>query len=211
MDTAYRDRADAGEAVARQLGHLANRPEVIALGLVRGGVPVAARVAARLAAPFDVLVIRKLGVPAAPEVAFGAIGPGGVRVLNDQIADRLDPEQMAQVIEAESAELVRREQLYRAGRPPLDLTERTVVLVDDGLATGATARASISVTRRLGARRVVMAVPVGASEAIATVEAYVDELICPLRPTDFGAVGQYYLDFRQVSDDEVSDVLAGVR
>jgi predicted phosphoribosyltransferase len=190
---------------------LAGRPDNTVLGLVRGGVPVAATVADRLGAPLDVLVVRKLGLPQAPEVAFGALGPGGVQVLNPDLAERLPPERIAEVVRRETAELERRERLYRRGRPPLSLDGRTAVIVDDGLATGATARAAAAVARRLGARRVVVAVPVGSSDAYAALVAEADEVVCPQRPDDFGAVSRYYDDFHEVSDEEVTATLSGGR
>ncbi|RUL91595.1 MULTISPECIES: phosphoribosyltransferase [Micromonospora] len=205
--TTYRDRSEAGRALADRLAALSGRPDVTVLGLVRGGVPVAKVVADRLGAPLDVLVVRKLGMPWAPEVAFGALGPGGVRVLNDLVAGQLDADDITEVQRREQAELDRREQLYRAGRPPLDLTGRTALIVDDGLATGATARAAVQVARHLGARRVVLAVPVGAQEACEMLAAEADEAICAQRPANFGAVGAYYDDFHEVSDDEVTEAL----
>jgi putative phosphoribosyl transferase len=211
MTTIYRDRADAGAALADQMAALAGRPDNTVLGLVRGGVPVAATVADRLGAPLDVLVVRKLGLPQAPEVAFGALGPGGVQVLNPDLAERLPPERIAEVVRRETAELERRERLYRRGRPPLSLEGRTAVIVDDGLATGATARAAAAVARRLGARRVVVAVPVGSSDAYAALVAEADEVVCPQRPDDFGAVSRYYDDFHEVSDEEVTATLSGGR
>ncbi|PZG03051.1 phosphoribosyltransferase [Micromonospora craterilacus] len=201
--TTYRDRAEAGRMLADRLTALIGEPDVVVLGLVRGGVSVAQVVAERLGAPLDVLVVRKLGMPWAPEVAFGALGPGGVRVLNDVVASQLGPDEIAEVQHQEQAELDRREQHYRAGRPPLDLTGRTAVIVDDGLATGATARAAVQVARHIGARRVVVAVPVGSQEACEMLAAEADELICAQRPPAFGAVGSYYDDFHEVSDDEV--------
>lgn len=207
-DDTYRDRGDAGAAVAEELHGLAGQPDVVVLGLVRGGVPVAKVVAERLDAPLDALVVRKLGMPWAPEVAFGALGPGGVRVLNHVVADRLSPDAVAEVTRREEAELDRRERRYRAGRPPLDLTGRTAVIVDDGLATGATARAAVQVARHLGARRVVVAVPVGSPEAYGMLAAEADQVVCARRPPDFGAVSRYYDDFHDVSDDEVTDALA---
>lgn len=209
METAYRDRDDAGETLARRLVQLTGRPDVTVLGLLRGGAPVAAVIARRLGVAYDVLVIRKLGLPGAPEVAFGAIGPGGVRVLNSQVASGLDDEQIARITAEETAELRRREQRLRCDREPLDLTGRTAVLVDDGLATGATARAAAAVVRGLGAVRVVLAVPVGSIEAVAALHDVVDEVVCPLRPGDFRAVGQYYVDFHQVSDEEVTRLPVG--
>ncbi|NES29755.1 phosphoribosyltransferase [Micromonospora terminaliae] len=206
--TTYRDRAEAGRILAGRLGDLAGRPGVIVLGLVRGGVPVAQVIADRLGAPLDVLVIRKLGMPWAPEVAYGALGPGGVQVLNDMIADRIDPDERADVRRREQTELDRREQLYRGGRPQLDLAGRTAVIVDDGLATGATARAAVQVARHLGAARVVVAVPVGSDQAYEMLAAEADQVICDQIPPDFAAVGAYYDDFHEVSDDEVTQALS---
>jgi len=208
MEAAYRDRWAAGAVLADRLRAYAGRPKVVVLGLVRGGVPVAAEVADRLRAPLDVLVVRKLGVPWAPEVAFGALGPHGVRVLNDDIAGRLEPEQIADVTRKEEAERSRREERYRGGRPPLDLAGRTTIIVDDGLATGATARAAVAVADRLGAERIVLAAPVGAAEACASLAAVTDELVCPVCAKEFGAVSRYYHDFHQVTDDEVGAILA---
>jgi putative phosphoribosyl transferase len=207
MSSTYRDREDAGRQLAERLAGLVGEPDVIVLGLVRGGVPVARVIADRLGAPLDVLVVRKLGMPWAPEVAFGALGPGGVRVLNDVVAARLGPDDVADVQRREQAELERREARYRAGRPPLDLAGRTAVIVDDGLATGATARAAVQVARHLGARRVVVAVPVGSQEAYEMLAAEADQVICAQRPPEFGAVGAYYEDFHEVSDDEVNEAL----
>ncbi|MEE6258419.1 phosphoribosyltransferase [Plantactinospora sonchi] len=209
MDTTYRNRAEAGTVLADRLDSLAGRSDVTVLGLVRGGVPVAAAVADRLGAPLDVLVVRKLGLPAVPELAFGAVGPGGLRVLNEEIADRLDPDEVDEVVRAETVELERRERRYREGRPPLRLDGRIGVIVDDGLATGATARAAVGVARQLGARRVVVAVPVGAPEAYALLSQTADEVVCPQRPADFGAVSRFYEDFHEVSDAEVVAALTG--
>ncbi|MEV4754012.1 phosphoribosyltransferase family protein [Micromonospora sp. NPDC049559] len=210
MSTIYQDRTEAGVGVANRLTALIGQPDVIVLGLVRGGVPVAAAVADRLGAPLDVLVVRKLGVPWAPEVAFGALGPGGVQVRTDG-PTTLEPEQADEVVHRETAELARRERLYRADRPPLDLTDRTAVIVDDGLATGATARVAVAVARELGAQRVVVAVPVGAEEAYETLVAEADEVVCLQRPAEFGAVSRFYEDFHEVSDDEVTAALAAHR
>lgn len=204
----YRDREAAGDALAGELSGHAGRPEVLVLGLVRGGVPVAARVAAALGAPLDVLVVRKLGVPWSPEVGFGALGPGGVRVLNRDVADRLEDEDVERVTREEAEELTRREARYRAGRAPLDLAGRTAILVDDGLATGATAAVSVEVARRLGAARTVLAAPVGSTEAVAWLRTVADEVVCPLVPPEFGAVSRFYRDFPQTSDDEVAALLA---
>ncbi|MEU5528723.1 phosphoribosyltransferase family protein [Micromonospora chersina] len=205
--TTYRDRAEAGRMLADRLGDLAGRPDVIVLGLVRGGVPVARVIAERLGAPLDVLVVRKLGVPWAPEVAYGALGPGGVQVLNEMVAGRIGEDERAEVRRNEQAELDRRERLYRGGRPQLDLTGRTAVIVDDGLATGATARAAVQVARHLGAARVVVAVPVGSDQAYEMLAHEADQVVCPQIPPDFAAVGAYYDDFHEVSDDEVTQAL----
>lgn len=211
MGKTYRDRAAAGDAVAVALADHIDPARTVVLGLVRGGVPVAAAVAARLHAPLDVLVVRKLGVPWAPELAFGALGPDGVRVLNEEIAGQLDQGQIEQVARHEAAELNRRERRYRAGRPRLDLTGRVAVVVDDGLATGATARAAVAVARHLGAARVVVAVPVGSAEAVDMLRTEADEVICLRMPPDFGSVGRFYDDFRQVDDDEVVGLLSRAR
>lgn len=204
----YRDRQEAGAVLADWLAEYRQRADVAVLGLVRGGVPVAAEVARRLGAPLDVLVVRKLGVPWAPEVAFGALGPEGVRVLNPGIADRLDQQDIDLVTSRESAEVQRRELTYRPDRPPLDLTGRTAIVVDDGLATGATARAAVEVARRLGAAEVVLAVPVGAAEAVDLLKQAADRVLCPMTPLDFGAVSRFYEDFHQVTDTEVRNLLA---
>lgn len=208
MSRVYRDRTEAGEVLAGRLTSLAGQPDVIVLALVRGGVPIGEAIARRLGVPLDVLVVRKLGVPFAPELAFGAMGPNGVKVLNERVADRLDPEDVDRVVQQESVELERRERRYRGGRPPLDLTGRTAVIVDDGLATGATARAAVAVAKRMGARRVVVAAPVCSPDAYEALAQEADEVICPDRPADFAAVGQYYEDFHEVSDDEVAAALA---
>ncbi|WP_412539028.1 phosphoribosyltransferase family protein [Longispora sp. K20-0274] len=205
----YRDREHAGLVLAELVAaeaDLGNRPLV--LGLVRGGVPVAAALAGALRLPLDALMVRKLGVPGAPEVAFGALGPAGVRVINDDIAVHLDEREMAAVEHREAAELVRREALYRADRPPPDLRGRTALIVDDGLATGATARAAVAVARLLGADRVLVAVPVGSPEAVDLVERDADGVLCPEVPWRFMAVGLSYADFSQVTDAEVLRLLA---
>jgi len=205
----YANRREAGDALAAHLGAYAGRDDVVVLGLVRGGVPVAARVAAALKAPLDVLVVRKLGVPWAPEVAFGALGPGGVAVHNLDVESRLTPEDIAEVTAREAAELERREAAYRAGRPPLSLSGKVAIVVDDGLATGATARAAVAVARRLGAASVVAAVPVGAADSVELLRAEADLVVCPLVPSPFGAVSRFYRSFPQVSDGEVVALASG--
>jgi predicted phosphoribosyltransferase len=205
---AYADRTEAGNRLAQQLTAYAGRDDVTVVGLVRGGVPVAARVASALGAPLDVMVVRKLGVPWSPEVAFGALGPGGIAVHNPEVESYLSAGDVESVTRAESAELGRREERYRSGRPALNLTGRVVVVVDDGLATGATARAAVRVARGMGAAKVVVAVPVGSPEAIATLRQEADEVVCPLTPAGFGAVSRYYESFPQTADDEVVSILA---
>lgn len=207
MNKTYPGRTAAGEELARELAAYARRPDVVVLGLVRGGVPVAATLADRLGAPLDVLVVRKLGVPGAPEVALGALGPDGVLVRNEEIAAYIPDRDIALVREREEAELRRREHLYRGGRPRMRLAGRTAILVDDGLATGATALAAVAVARSLGAARVVVAVPVAAPEAVKRVGQAADEIVCPLAPAEFEAVSRYYDRFPQISDDEVIQLL----
>jgi putative phosphoribosyl transferase len=203
----YVNRSEAGALLAPHLARYANRKDVVVLGLVRGGVPVAARVAAALRAPLDVLVIRKLGVPWAPEVAFGALGPGGVAVHNPEVEARLSVADVHAVAAGEAAELQRREALYRHGRPPLSLGGRIAVIVDDGLATGATARAAVAVARKFGAVRVVVAVPVGAADSVDLLRREADEVVCPVVPEKFGAVSRFYSSFPQTTDEEVVALL----
>jgi len=203
----YRNRLEAGAALADRLTEYTGRADVTALGLVRGGVPVAAEVARRLGIRLDVLVVRKLGVPWAPEVAFGALGPGGIQVLNEDISARLDPAEMAPVIRHEAAELRRRERLFRLGRADLDLTGQVALLIDDGLATGATAGAAVAVARALHATHVILAAPVGAGAAVSRLRLLADTVICPLTADEFGSVSRYYDDFRQISDTEVTRFL----
>jgi predicted phosphoribosyltransferase len=199
----YVNRDQAGAVLAANLAAYRYRKDVIVLGLVRGGVPVAARVATALRAPMDVLVVRKLGVPWAPEVAFGALGPGGVAVHNRDVEARLSRADVDAVAASEGIELRRRESLYRRDRPPLSLRGRIAIIVDDGLATGATARVAVAVARKLGAARVVVAVPVGAAEAVEVLRREADEVICPIVPDQFGAVSRFYGSFPQTTDEEV--------
>ncbi|WP_435221609.1 phosphoribosyltransferase family protein [Streptomyces sp. Tue6028] len=206
----FEDRTDAGRRLAEDLEHLRSENTVV-LGLPRGGVPVAHVVAAALGAPLDVLVVRKLGVPWQPELGFGAIGEHGVRVLNERVirATGVDSAQLAAVEEAERAELARRVRRYRADRAPVPLAGRTVVVVDDGLATGATAEAACRVVRDQGAARVVLAVPVAPEETLPHLLTVADEVVCPAPQRWFGSVGAWYHDFAQTTDDEVTALLAG--
>jgi predicted phosphoribosyltransferase len=208
MGAAYADRTAAGDRLAAELKGYAGRTDVVVLGLVRGGVPVAARVAAALGAPLDVMVVRKLGVPWSPEVAFGALGPGGIAIHNPEVEGYISTADVESVTRTEAEELVRREKRYRNDRPPLAVEGRVAIIVDDGLATGATARAAVAVARRMGAAQVVAAVPVGAPDAVATLRREADEVVCPLTPAEFGAVSRFYDQFPQTTDDEVVALLA---
>jgi putative phosphoribosyl transferase len=210
METTFPNRAEAGRLLAEKLEKYAGRDDVIVLGLPRGGVPVAYEVSQRLGVPLDVFIVRKLGVPGFEELALGAIASGGVRVLNNDVVAALPNanELIESVTAREMAELERREQTYRDGRPAPDLHGRTVILVDDGLATGATMRAAIAALRQLGAAKIVVAVPVGAADTCRELQDEVDETVCAIAPEWFQAVGQFYEDFSQTSDEEVSELLA---
>jgi predicted phosphoribosyltransferase len=210
MQRAFPNRAEAGRRLAERLTHYRGRDDAIVLGLPRGGVPVAYEVARRLGLPLDVFVVRKLGVPGYEELAMGAIASGNVSVLNEDVM-RAVPNSAALlelVVAQEKLELDRRETLYRQGRPALDLRGRVVILVDDGLATGATMRAAADALRKQGVAKIVVAVPVGAPETCRELEAEVDELICAFAPEFFHGVGQFYEDFSQTTDDEVRETLA---
>jgi predicted phosphoribosyltransferase len=206
----FRDRSDAGRQLAARLTHYANHDDVIVLALPRGGVPVGFEVAEALSAPLDVFLVRKLGVPGHEELAMGAIASGGVRVLNDQVVRTLRPsEAVIEQIEAkERQELQRRELEYRRDRPPLDVTGKTVILVDDGLATGSTMRAAVAALRRLDPARIVVTAPVGAADTCAGFETVADEAICVHEPEPFYGVGMWYDDFSQTTDEEVRELLA---
>jgi putative phosphoribosyl transferase len=204
----YRDRHEAGRVLAEQLVSYRDRPELLVLGLARGGVPIAWEVASHLHAPLDVFVVRKLGVPQWQELAMGAVTSGGGLVINDGLVNRLgiDDDTIAETIRHETAEVERREQAYRGGRPAPDVTDRTVILVDDGIATGATMLAAVRAVR--AARRVVVAVPVGPRTLSAQLLEEADDVVCANTPPQFEAVGQAFADFHQVSDDEVRRLLA---
>lgn len=205
----FKDRTAAGKLLAQKLQAYANQPDVVVLALPRGGVPVAFEVAKALNAPLDVFVVRKLGVPGHEELAMGAIASGGVRVLNDEVVRSLDLSSAAidQVAAIEQQELERREHLYRDRRPAPDLHGRTVILVDDGLATGATMRAAIMAVRQQQPTRIVVAVPVSSSETYHDLKAMVDEILCVQTPHPFHAVGFWYDNFSQTTDEEVRDLL----
>jgi predicted phosphoribosyltransferase len=208
----FADRRHAGIALASQLQQFANRDDVVVLALPRGGVPVAYEVARRLAAPMDVFVVRKLGLPGHPELAMGAIASGGVQVMNEDVVAWYRPSTAAieAVVRAERMELERRERAYRDGRPPVPIEGRIVLLVDDGLATGSTMRAAVLAIRRLRPARVIVAVPVGARETCESLGSIADEVVCALIPEPFSAVGLWYVDFSQTSDDEVRQLLAAL-
>jgi predicted phosphoribosyltransferase len=205
----FRDRAEAGRELAVRLAGYAGRDDVVVLGLPRGGVPVAAEVARSLGAPLDVFLVRKLGLPGREELAMGAIASGGALVLNRDVVDELGvPDEVVQRVAArESEELRRRAALYRGERPEPELAGRVVILVDDGLATGASMRAAVAAVKSLQPARVVVAVPAAPAPTCAELAREVDELVCLRTPEPFYAVGMWYDDFSQVSDDEVRALL----
>jgi putative phosphoribosyl transferase len=203
----FTDRADAGRRLASKLALL--RGDIVVLGLPRGGVPVAFEVAAELAAPLDVIVVRKLGLPHQPELAMGAVGEGGIRIINDEVVrgSWVTPDVIAGVERRERRELARQAERFRAGRGRTDVAGRTAVVVDDGIATGSTARAACQVTRGQGAARVILAVPVSPPGAARDLLGSCDDVICLETPASFGSVGQWYEDFAPVSDATVAGLL----
>jgi putative phosphoribosyl transferase len=209
MDRAFANRIEAGQLLANKLEKYAGREDVIVLGLPRGGVPVADEVAKRLHASLDVFIVRKLGVPGFEELAAGAIASGGVRVLNEDVMRAIPHanEAIEHVTARETVELQRREQVYREGRPAPKLRDRIAILVDDGLATGATMRAAVKALRQRGAAKIVVAVPVGPPDTCHEIEEQADETICLSTPEFFQAVGQYYEDFSQTTDEDVRELL----
>jgi putative phosphoribosyl transferase len=206
----YRDRTDAGKKLASRLTGYANRDDVLVLALPRGGVPVAYEVARALRAPLDIFLVRKLGVPGQEELAMGAISTGGVRVLNDDVVGYLDiPDYVIdEVADIELRELERRERAYRGDRTEPDVRGKTVILIDDGLATGSTMRAAAKALRQQNPARIVVAVPVSASQTCDEYRMGVDEIICAQTPEPFMGVGMWYLDFSQITDEEVRKILA---
>ena len=205
----YEDRADAGRRLASLLSAYAHRADVVVLALPRGGVPVGFEVATALGAPFDVFVVRKLGVPGHEELAMGAIASGGVRVLDPNVMQLADVDDAAvqRITAIEQRELERRERQYRGERPFPDVRGKVVILVDDGLATGSTMRAAVAALRLEGPSRVVVAVPVAAPDVCDAFQAVADEIVCTATPVPFHAVGLWYEDFTQTTDDEVRDLL----
>ncbi|HEY2104020.1 MAG TPA: phosphoribosyltransferase [Chthoniobacterales bacterium] len=206
----FRDREEAGRQLAQELSHYAGRDDVIVLALPRGGVPVGFEVARRLGVPLDLFIVRKLGVPGHEELAMGAIASGGVRVVNDDVIRALPEADLIldAVTEIEREELERRELSYRGGKTPPQLDGRTVILVDDGMATGATMRAALAALRQQGVAKIAVAVPVAAPSTCRALAREADEVLCAISPDSFIGVGQYYEDFSQTTDDEVRDLLA---
>jgi len=209
MTRPFRDRVDAGQALAIHLRKYAARADVLVLALPRGGVPVAYEVAKALGAPLDVFIVRKLGVPGQEEYAMGAVASGGIRVVSDEVVRGLGLAQadVDRVTARETAELTRRERLYRGNRPEPDLSGRTVILVDDGLATGSTMKAAVKALSAKKPTAIVVAVPIAAPETCRELEPVVDEVVCAVTPDPFHAVGLWYQDFRQTTDAEVHDLL----
>lgn len=205
----FTNRSDAGKHLAKELMHYAGRPDVVVLALPRGGVPVAYEVAKALHAPLDVFLVRKLGLPGQEELAMGAIASGGVRALNEELIRSLDiPEEILErVTQREERELQRREQLYRGSRPRPELKGKTTILIDDGLATGASMHAAVKGVRAFEPGRIVVAVPVADRGTCAGFKDEVDEIICIANPRPFWGVGAWYVDFSQVSDKEVQQLL----
>ncbi|HEY9628344.1 MAG TPA: phosphoribosyltransferase [Coleofasciculaceae cyanobacterium] len=206
----FRDRTEAGQLLAARLSRYANRQDVLVLALPRGGVPIAYEIAQTLQADLDLCLVRKLGVPGQPELAMGAIASGGFRVMNTEIVESLhiSERQVLQVATLEQAELERRQRLYRGDRPALAIRDRTVILVDDGIATGATLRAALAVLKPQQPRAIVIAVPIASPHSFRAFQSLVDEIICLATPELLHSIGQYYKDFSQTSDQQVCQLLA---
>jgi putative phosphoribosyl transferase len=209
----FENRREAGQQLAQALSAYAGREDLVVLGLPRGGVPVAFEVAKALGAPLDVFIVRKLGVPWNPELAMGAIASGGVRVMNQDVVrgTGVTHEEIERVVEQETRELEERERIFRGARPTVDVKDKTVILVDDGLATGATMRAAVRAVRARGAAHIVVAVPTAPQETCSEFESLVDDVICLVTPRPFLGVGGAYRHFAQTTNDEVRDLLARAR
>jgi putative phosphoribosyl transferase len=208
----FQDRSDAGRILARQLEAYRNNPNTIVLALPRGGVPVGYEVARELSVPLDVFLVRKLGVPGQEELAMGAIASGGIRILNEDIVVQLNisPHDVEAVARREQEELQRREQLYRGGRPSPNLSGSTVIVVDDGFATGASIRVAIEALRRQNPAKIIVAAPVAAAQTCVELRRLADEVVCPWTPQPFYSVGQGYARFEQTTDEEVRLLLGGI-
>jgi predicted phosphoribosyltransferase len=210
MQEIFADRTDAGRQLAAALRHYADRSDVVVLALPRGGLPVAYEIARALGAPLDVMIVRKLGTPGQPELAMGAIASGGIRVINQEVVRDLgiSASQLDRVTAREEAELERRERAYRVGRPVQQIAGRTVILVDDGIATGSTMLAAVQAVRAQEPARLIVAVPTAARDTAKQIHGQVDELVCLTTPEPFFAIGSFYRDFPQLGDDEVHAILA---
>lgn len=206
----FRNRQEAGELLALELGHYADRKDCVILALPRGGVPVGYELSLVLHLPLDVLIVRKLGVPGHEELAMGAIASGGIKLLNHNVISGfgIGPAAVAEVERRELLELERRERSYRGNLPQLDVRKKTVILVDDGIATGSTIQAAIASLRQRGVRNIVVASPVAPESVVTALETIAEEVVCVLKPKDFGGVGWWYEDFSQTSDEEVHRLLA---
>ena len=209
MNKAFADRVDAGRKLADRLGAYSGRRDVIVLGLPRGGVPVAFEVARAFGAPLDIFLVRKLGAPGHEELAMGAIASGGVVVIHDDVvkALKISSDVLLDEVETQRKELTRRESIYRGDRPALDVKGKTVILIDDGMATGSSMRTAVAALRRQDPARIVVAVPVGAASTCAEIRAIADECVCAIAPENFRAVGLWYDDFAQTIDEEVCFIL----
>jgi predicted phosphoribosyltransferase len=210
MTIRFKDRAEAGRLLAQKLQNFADKPDVLVLALPRGGVPVAAEIAHALGAPIDVFIVRKLGTPGQKELAMGAIATGGVRVLNDDVIRlmRIREEEIAKVAAEEKREMEGRERLYRGARPAPDVKDQTVILVDDGLATGSTMHAAVAALRQQQPARIVVAIPVAPPRTLREFAGEADDILCVLAPDEpFGGVGRWYLDFSQTTDEQVRALL----
>jgi predicted phosphoribosyltransferase len=203
MTLPYKDRIDAARVLAGHLREHENRPGILVLGLPRGGVPVADEVSRALGVPWDILIVRKVGMPGYEELAMGAVASGGIRVINRSLAQEVPEEAVEEEVKQEHRELHRREQAYRGERPPPEIPGRCVILVDDGLATGASMRAAIRAVQKRNPAKVVVAVPVAPREAVECLREVAEHVVCPFIPPDFAAVGEYYEDFSETTDEEV--------
>ncbi|MDB6067689.1 MAG: putative phosphoribosyltransferase [Pedosphaera sp.] len=205
----YQDRYEAGEFLADKLRHHAGDPDLLVLALPRGGVPVGYEVAAALEAPLDVFLVRKLGVPGYEELAMGAVASGGVKILNDDVIRQVGiPGNMIDaIVQEKERELGQQEKIFRGERPSVDIKGRTVILVDDGLATGASMRAAVKAVKSKGPKSVIVAVPIGSSDSCQQLQTEVDEVFCAMTPDPFYAVGAWYSDFMQITDEEVRELL----